>query len=293
MATTGDSVGLYLNEISKTRQLNRETEVVLAKRIEQGDQEAVKELAECNTKLVVSIAKKYTRMGLSLADLIELGNVGLMKAVMKFDWRKGCKFSTIATWWIRQAITRGLSNESRTVRVSEHIITEESKLTDLEYEYFLLNGRKPTTRELSEFAGIELDKLCQLYRLPVCFSLDAPIQESDGAFTQLETIASKDYYHPEREQRKARLREEIDKALACLDEQERLVIIYRYGLSDGLEPLTLVKTGEKLSVSKETVRQIQIKAEKKLRRNIGFRKASEELFHLPLHAEKNSPSASL
>jgi len=256
----------YFDEIARVPLLTKDEEVELAKRIEAGDEEAKKKLAEANLRLVVSIAKKYRGCGLPFLDLIQEGNLGLMKAVEKFDWRKGYKFSTYATWWIRQAILRAITNRSRTIRVPTHINELIRKIHEAEREHIKEHGSGPTLEELAEELDTTVDNIVKAKRTAqYTASLDTPIGYDEEGAVLGDFIEDEDAVSPTRETFRELLIQEIRKALKeRLTPRERRVLELRYGL-DGNPPKTLDEVGEIFGISRERVRQIQKEALEKLR----------------------------
>ncbi len=256
----------YFDEIARVPLLTKEEEVELAKRIEAGDEEAKKKLAEANLRLVVSIAKKYRGCGLPFLDLIQEGNLGLMKAVEKFDWRKGYKFSTYATWWIRQAILRAITNRSRTIRVPTHINELIRKIHEAERQHIKEHGSGPSLEELAEELDTTVDNIVKAKRTAqYTASLDTPIGYDEEGAVLGDFIADEDAVSPTRETLRELLIQEIRKALKeRLTPRERRVLELRYGL-DGNPPKTLDEVGEIFGISRERVRQIQKEALEKLR----------------------------
>jgi RNA polymerase primary sigma factor len=256
----------YFDEIARVPLLTKDEEVELAKRIEAGDEEAKKKLAEANLRLVVSIAKKYRGCGLPFLDLIQEGNLGLMKAVEKFDWRKGYKFSTYATWWIRQAILRAITNRSRTIRVPTHINELIRKIHEAEREHIKEHGSGPTLEELAEELDTTVDNIVKAKRTAqYTASLDTPIGYDEEGAVLGDFIEDEDAVSPTRETFRELLIQEIRKALKeRLTPRERRVLELRYGL-DGNPPKTLDEVGEIFGISRERVRQIQKDALEKLR----------------------------
>ncbi len=256
----------YFDEIARVPLLTKDEEVELAKRIEAGDEEAKKKLAEANLRLVVSIAKKYRGCGLPFLDLIQEGNVGLMKAVEKFDWRKGYKFSTYATWWIRQAILRAITNRSRTIRVPTHINELIRKIHEAERQHIKEHGAGPTLEELAEELDTSVDNIVKAKRTAqYTASLDTPIGYDEEGAVLGDFIEDEDAVSPTRETFRELLIKEIRSALKeRLTPRERRVLELRYGL-DGNPPKTLDDVGEIFGISRERVRQIQKEALEKLR----------------------------
>ncbi len=262
--STEDPVRMYLKEIGNVPLLSGEEEIELAKRVEQGDEEAKKKLTEANLRLVVSIAKKYVGRGMPFLDLIQEGNMGLMKAVDKFDYTKGYKFSTYATWWIRQAITRGIADTGRTIRVPVHMVETINKTLRMSRQLLQELGREPTPEEVAERLNVPVSRVREVLKIsrdPV--SLDTPIGEEDdshlGDFIEDDTALS-----PADSAAFSMLREELDKALDSLTDRERQVIELRFGLKDG-RARTLEEVGKEFNVTRERIRQIEAKALRKLR----------------------------
>ena len=259
-----DPVRMYLKEIGRISLLSPEEETELSLRIADGDEEAKNYLAESNLRLVVSIAKRYVGRGLLFLDLIQEGNIGLMKAVEKFDYGKGFKFSTYATWWIRQAITRALADQARTIRVPVHMVETINKMARVQRQLTLELNREPSEEELAEKMGITPEKVREVMKIsqdPV--SLETPIGEEDdshlGDFIKDERSMS-----PEEYATNEILKEEIGNVLLTLQEREREVLELRFGLVDGTSH-TLEEVGKKFNVTRERIRQIEAKALRKLR----------------------------
>ncbi len=259
-----DPVRMYLKEIGRISLLSSEEEMDLSVRIAEGDEAAKNILAESNLRLVVSIAKRYVGRGLLFLDLIQEGNIGLMKAVEKFDYGKGYKFSTYATWWIRQAITRALADQARTIRVPVHMVETINKMARVQRQMTLELNREPSDEELAEKMGISVEKVREVMKIsqdPV--SLDTPIGEEDdshlGDFIKDERSMS-----PEEYATNEILKEEIQNVLMTLQEREREVLELRFGLVDGTSH-TLEEVGKKFNVTRERIRQIEAKALRKLR----------------------------
>ena len=262
--STEDPVRMYLKEIGNVPLLSGEEEVELAKRVEQGDEEAKKKLTESNLRLVVSIAKKYVGRGMPFLDLIQEGNMGLMKAVDKFDYTKGYKFSTYATWWIRQAITRGIADTGRTIRVPVHMVETINKTLRMTRTLLQELGREPTPEEVAARLNVPVARVREVLKIsrdPV--SLDTPIGEEDdshlGDFIEDDTALS-----PSDSAAFSMLREELKSALESLTDRERQVIELRFGLLDG-RARTLEEVGKEFNVTRERIRQIEAKALRKLR----------------------------
>ena len=259
-----DPVRMYLKEIGKVPLLSPEEEIELAKRMELGDENARKRLAEANLRLVVSIAKRYTGRGMSFLDLVQEGNLGLIKGVEKFDYTKGYKLSTYATWWIRQSVTRALADQARTIRVPVHMVETINKMSKMQRKLTLELGYEPSVAELSEALGMSEDKvmeIMQIAREPA--SLETPIGEEDDSNLG-DFVADGNVVTPEGNVESVMLREHIDALLGDLKERERQVIILRFGLEDG-HPRTLEEVGKAFNVTRERIRQIEAKALRKLR----------------------------
>lgn len=259
-----DPVRMYLKEIGKVDLLSAEEEVVLAKAMEAGDVIAKKRLAEANLRLVVSIAKKYLGRGMSFLDLIQEGNLGLMKAVEKFDYRKGFKFSTYATWWIRQAITRAIADQARTIRIPVHMVETINKLVRTQRKLIVKLGRDPKPEEIAEEMGIEVEKVEEILKIsqePV--SLETPIGEEEDSHLG-DFIPDEDIISPSDAAAYSLLKEQLTEVLDTLNEREKKVLILRFGLDDG-RPRTLEEVGKEFDVTRERIRQIEAKALRKLR----------------------------
>jgi RNA polymerase primary sigma factor len=263
VATT-DALQLFLNEVGKYPLLTAAEEVELAKRVERGDQEAKDRMVNSNLRLVISIAKRYQGHDLPLLDLIQEGIIGLIRAIEKFDWRKGFKFSTYATWWIRQAVQRGVANKSRTIRIPVHISEREQKLARAERELRARLEREPTDEEVAEHAKLPLEQLREVRRAArAVTSLDRPVGE-EGEASVGELIADEHAAPPEEEVRVALDHEALHRALAELPEREREVLKLRYGLNGDVDPASLEEIGRRLGLTRERVRQIEADALEKL-----------------------------
>ena len=262
--TINDPVRMYLKEIGQIKLLNLEEESVLADRIAAGDETAKNTLAEANLRLVVSIAKRYVGRGMLFLDLIQEGNIGLMKAVDKFDVSKGYKFSTYATWWIRQAITRAIADQARTIRVPVHMVETINKLARVQRQLTLELNREPSEEELAKKMNIGVDKIREIYKIsqdPV--SLETPIGEEDDSHLG-DFIKDERNLSPEEFAANEMLKDEISQVLETLTEREEKVIRLRFGLEDG-KPRTLEEVGQMFGVTRERIRQIEAKALRKLR----------------------------
>ena len=258
-----DPVRMYLREIGRVSLLTYVEEVALAKRVEKADKKARERLINANLRLVVSIAKKYVNRGLTLLDLIEEGNIGLMRAVMKYDWRRGYKFSTYATWWIRQAITRAIADQARTIRIPVHMVETINKFNRLSRKLMQELGREPTPEEVALEMGVSVEKAREIIKVsqePA--SLEAPVGEEEdsrlGDFIQ-DASAS-----PTDQATHALLKDHIKEVLETLSPREAKVLEYRFGLEDGKQR-TLEEVGREFGVTRERIRQIEAKAIRKLR----------------------------
>ncbi len=261
---TDDPVRMYLKEIGKVSLLTAEEERELAIRMEQGDEEAKKKLCESNLRLVVSIAKRYLNRGLSFLDLIQEGNLGLIKAVDKFDYTKGYKFSTYATWWIRQAITRSIADQARTIRIPVHMVETINKLIRVSRQLLQEYGREPTSEEIAKEMGITVEKVREIKKIsqdPV--SLETPIGEEEDSHLG-DFIPDDDVPTPVDAAAYSMLKEQLMEVLDTLSEREKKVLMLRFGLEDG-RPRTLEEVGKEFNVTRERIRQIEAKALRKLR----------------------------
>ncbi|MDO4333186.1 MAG: RNA polymerase sigma factor RpoD [Eubacteriales bacterium] len=271
-----DPVRMYLKEIGKVPLLSAEEEIELAKKMEMGDEEAKKRLAEANLRLVVSIAKRYVGRGMLFLDLIQEGNLGLIKAVEKFDYRKGYKFSTYATWWIRQAITRAIADQARTIRIPVHMVETINKLIRVSRQLLQELGREPTPEEIAEEMDMPVDRVREILKIsqePV--SLETPIGEEEdshlGDFIQDDAVPV-----PADAAAFTLLKEQLVEVLGTLTEREQKVLRLRFGLDDG-RARTLEEVGKEFSVTRERIRQIEAKALRKLRHPSRSRKLKDYL----------------
>ncbi|WP_303673343.1 sigma-70 family RNA polymerase sigma factor [Vampirovibrio chlorellavorus] len=261
-----DSVKIYLQQIGKVKLLNSEQEIELAKRIAEGDEVAKGQLVKANLRLVVSIAKKYIGRGLSFLDLIQEGNLGLIRAAEKFDYKRGFKFSTYATWWIQQSITRGIADKSRTIRLPVHMIETIGRLKKVTRDLSHDLGRTPTKEELAGKMGISLSKLrLVLKATQSTISLETPLHTKDEASKIGDFLVDENTESPDSRVSQENLTEELDKILDSLRPRERDVLKLRFGLNDG-NKRTLEEIGQLFGVSRERVRQIETRALNKLRK---------------------------
>ncbi|WP_376778025.1 RNA polymerase sigma factor RpoD [Inconstantimicrobium mannanitabidum] len=259
-----DPVRMYLKEIGKVPLLSSEEEIVLAEKIEEGDQAAKKKLAEANLRLVVSIAKRYVGRGMMFLDLIQEGNLGLIKAVEKFDYRKGFKFSTYATWWIRQAITRAIADQARTIRIPVHMVETINKLIRVQRQLIQELGRDPLPEELSKHLDMPVEKVREILKIaqePV--SLETPIGEEEDSHLG-DFIPDDDALAPAEAAAFTMLKEQLINVLDTLTPREEKVLRLRFGLDDG-RARTLEEVGKEFNVTRERIRQIEAKALRKLR----------------------------
>ena len=271
-----DPVRMYLKEIGKVPLLSAEEEIELAQRMEEGDREAKKRLSEANLRLVVSIAKRYVGRGMQFLDLIQEGNLGLIKAVDKFDYRKGYKFSTYATWWIRQAITRAIADQARTIRIPVHMVETINKLIRVQRQMLQELGREPYPEEIAKEMGLPVERVREIQKIsqePV--SLETPIGEEEdshlGDFIQDDNVPV-----PAEAAAFALLKEQLAEVLETLTEREKKVLRLRFGLDDGRQR-TLEEVGKEFNVTRERIRQIEAKALRKLRHPSRSRKLRDFL----------------
>ena len=271
-----DPVRMYLKEIGKVPLVSAEEEIALAQRMEEGDQEAKKRLAEANLRLVVSIAKRYVGRGMLFLDLIQEGNLGLIKAVEKFDYRKGYKFSTYATWWIRQAITRAIADQARTIRIPVHMVETINKLIRVSRQLLQELGREPSPEEIAEEMNMPVERVREILKIsqePV--SLETPIGEEEdshlGDFIQDDNVPV-----PADAAAFTLLKEQLVEVLGTLTEREQKVLRLRFGLDDG-RARTLEEVGKEFNVTRERIRQIEAKALRKLRHPSRSRKLKDFL----------------
>lgn len=271
-----DPVRMYLKEIGKVPLLSAEREIELAKRMEEGDEDAKKELAEANLRLVVSIAKRYVGRGMLFLDLIQEGNLGLIKAVEKFDYHKGYKFSTYATWWIRQAITRAIADQARTIRIPVHMVETINKLIRVSRQLLQELGREPLPEEIAKELDMPVERVQEILKIsqePV--SLETPIGEEEdshlGDFIQDDNVPV-----PAEAAAQTLLKEQLDEVLDTLTEREQKVLRLRFGMNDG-RARTLEEVGKEFDVTRERIRQIEAKALRKLRHPSRSRKLRDYL----------------
>ena len=259
-----EPIKMYLREIGQIPLLNYEEEIELAQKVLEGDDDAKQKLIESNLRLVVSIAKKHTNRGLKMLDLIQEGNMGLMKAVEKFEYEKGFKFSTYATWWIRQAITRAIADQGRTIRIPVHMIETINKIKKESRIILQETGKEPTAEELSKKLELPVDKVKAILEMnqdPI--SLETPVgSEEDSELGDF--VEDDKFLNPYDATTRVLLKEQLDEVLKTLNEREEMVLRYRYGLDDG-SPKTLEEVGKIVNVTRERIRQIEVKALRKLR----------------------------
>jgi RNA polymerase primary sigma factor len=273
---TEDPVRMYLKEIGTVPLLSAEEELRLAKRKSEGDQHAKDRLIEANLRLVVSIAKRYTGRGMSFLDLVQEGNLGLIKGVEKFNYDKGFKLSTYATWWIRQSVTRALADQARTIRVPVHMVETINRMSKMQRKLTLELGYEPSSAELANALDMSESKvleIMQIAREPA--SLETPIGEEDDSNLG-DFVADNNTVTPEANIESVMLREHIDQLLQDLKERERQVIVLRFGLEDG-HPRTLEEVGKEFNVTRERIRQIEAKALRKLRNPVRSKKIKDFL----------------
>ena len=271
-----DPVRMYLKEIGKVPLLSAEEEIELAKRIEEGDEEAKHRLCEANLRLVVSIAKRYVGRGMLFLDLIQEGNLGLIKAVEKFDYRKGYKFSTYATWWIRQAITRAIADQARTIRIPVHMVETINKLIRVSRQLLQEKGREPQPEEIAEVMDCPVDRVREIIKIaqePV--SLETPIGEEEDSHLG-DFIPDDDAPAPADAAAFTLLKEQLMNVLATLTPREEMVLKLRFGLEDG-RARTLEEVGKEFKVTRERIRQIEAKALRKLRHPSRSRKLKDSI----------------
>lgn len=262
-----DSVRLYLREIGKIPLLSAEEELDLARRVVKGEQDAKDKMAEANMRLVVSIAKRYVGRGLDLLDLIQEGNTGLLRAVEKFDPDRGFKFSTYATWWIRQAITRAIADQARTIRIPVHMVETINKLLRTQRRLTQELNREPTNEEIAAAMDIEVDKVEHIMKIKQDISsLDASIRDDEEESVLADFIEDEDTISPEESATNQLLKEQVKGMLGALTEREQKILKLRFGLEDGKQH-TLEEVGQEFSVTRERIRQIEAKALAKLRKH--------------------------
>lgn len=279
---TNDSVRLYLREIGRVPLLNAQEEIDLAKKIEKGDMLAKNQMIEANLRLVVSIAKKYVGRGLDLMDLVQEGSTGLVRAVEKFDYTKGYKFSTYATWWVRQAVTRAIADQSRTIRIPVHMVETINKLIRIQRQLVQDMGREPTNEEIANEMGIEIDKVEHIMKIKQdIVSLETPVGDEEDSVLG-EFIPDEESLTPEEEANLQLLKEDISLVLSSLNAREQKILRMRFGLESG-RAHTLEEVGREFEVTRERIRQIEAKALDKLYKN---RKAQRLKAYLPKDKQK-------
>jgi RNA polymerase primary sigma factor len=263
-APATDPVRTYLKEIGGVSLLSAKDEVRLAKLIEKGDQDAKNALIEANLRLVVSVAKRYMGRGLNLLDLIQEGNLGLIRAVEKFDYRKGFKFSTYATWWIRQAVSRAIADQARTIRIPVHMVDAINRVTRTQRQLVQDRGRQPTSAEIGEILELPAEKVDELLELArETVSLEAPMGDTDASLADF--IEDEHTRQPDQLTAHKIMREDLRKTLDGLPERERRIIELRYGLS-GNDPMTLEQVGQEFGVTRERIRQMEIRTLRRLQK---------------------------
>ncbi len=262
--TTTDALQLFFRDLSRYPLLTAAQEVALAKRIERGDMAAKQQLINANLRLVVSIAKRYQRRDLALLDLIQEGVLGLIRAAEKFDWRQGFKFSTYATWWIRQAIQRGIANQSRTIRLPVHLADRERQIGRVQAEYVARRGRQPTDAEIATELGLRLEEIERVrHAARSVASLDQPVGEEEGG-TLGDVVAHAVAEEPMEEIHISLRRDALRRALATLPAEERRVLELRYGIDGDTTPLSLTEVGRRLGISTDRVRKLEAEALERL-----------------------------
>ncbi len=272
---SADSIQMYLREIGKIPLLTGEEEVALAKRKEKNDKEAEKALIEANLRLVVSIAKKFTGKSLSLLDLIQEGNIGLFRAVKKFEYRKGFKFSTYATWWIRQAITRALADQSRTIRIPVHMVETINKFQQVERELIQELGREPLPEEIAAEMGQEVDKVRHIIKISQdTVSLETSVGDDDEDSTLEDFIEDVKNVTPDRSAALQLLKDYVDEIVKDLNPREQKILEMRFGLTDGVSH-TLEEVGKEFDVTRERIRQIEAKALEKIQQHPLIKKLAD------------------
>ncbi len=272
---SADSIQMYLREIGKVHLLSSEEEISLAKRKEKGDEEAKKKLIEANLRLVVSIAKKFTGKSLTLLDLIQEGNIGLFRAVEKFEYKKGYKFSTYATWWIRQAITRALADQSRTIRIPVHMVETINKFQQVERQLIQDLGREPLSEEIAAEMGEDLDKVRHIIKISQdTISLETTMGEDDEDSTREDFIEDVKTMTPDKSAALQLLKDYVKEVITKLSPREQKILELRFGLTDGVSH-TLEEVGKEFNVTRERIRQIEAKALEKIRKQDGIKKLKD------------------